>query len=114
VAALSNPNIAFAAEGDVPAKLQADKQWEGNVEPPPRLSERWAYSPATTPGTCAAASSGKQQADAGANFWAHPDVVVKADCQWQDNDDGGNPNGFNGRRLPVLTINRRALRGICY
>jgi hypothetical protein len=19
----------------------------------------------------------------------------QADCQWQDNDDGGNPNGFN-------------------
>jgi hypothetical protein len=29
------------------------------------------------------------------NGWPHPDVVLKADYQQQDNDNGRNQNGFN-------------------
>ncbi len=29
------------------------------------------------------------------NYWPHPDVVVKADYQHQDNDNGENQDGFN-------------------
>ena len=39
--------------------------------------------------------SKKKQVDAGVNWWPHPDVVVKADYQKQDNDDGKNQDGFN-------------------
>ena len=39
--------------------------------------------------------SGKQQWDAGVNYWPHPDVVIKADYQYQDNDNRMEQNGFN-------------------
>jgi len=29
------------------------------------------------------------------NFWPHPDVVIKADYQTQDNDSGREQDGFN-------------------
>ncbi|MEN8107703.1 MAG: porin [Pseudomonadota bacterium] len=38
----------------------------------------------------------KKQYDVGVNYWPHPDVVLKADIQRQDNDgDQKNDNGFN-------------------
>ncbi len=37
----------------------------------------------------------KKQYNAGVNFWPHPDVVLKADVQQQDNDGTKNDNGFN-------------------
>jgi hypothetical protein len=37
----------------------------------------------------------EQQVDFGVNYWPHPQVVVKADIQTQDNDDGENQDGFN-------------------
>jgi opacity protein-like surface antigen len=36
-----------------------------------------------------------RQTNLGVNFWPHPDVVLKADYQWQDNDDDMKQNGFN-------------------
>ncbi|HGG61165.1 MAG TPA: porin [Gammaproteobacteria bacterium] len=36
----------------------------------------------------------RQQADLGVNFWPHPNVVLKADIQRQ-NDEAGNHDGFN-------------------
>ena len=39
--------------------------------------------------------SEKTQWDLGVNWWPHPDVVIKADYQNQDNDNGKDQNGFN-------------------
>jgi hypothetical protein len=36
-----------------------------------------------------------KQYNAGVNFWPHPDVVLKADVQMQDNDGAKNDNGYN-------------------
>ena len=37
----------------------------------------------------------KKQYNAGINYWPHPDVVLKADVQMQDNDGSKNDNGYN-------------------
>ena len=37
----------------------------------------------------------KQQWDVGLNWWPHEQVVLKADYQFQDNDDGREQDGFN-------------------
>ncbi len=40
-------------------------------------------------------ASEKQQWDAGVNWWLHDNVVLKADYQNQDNENGKNQNGVN-------------------
>lgn len=42
-----------------------------------------------------AAGNGKEQIDFGVNYWPVEQVVVKADVQFQDNDNGSDQNGFN-------------------
>jgi len=37
----------------------------------------------------------KKQTDIGVNYWPHPDVVIKADYQSQDNANNSDQNGFN-------------------
>jgi hypothetical protein len=37
----------------------------------------------------------KKQYNTGVNYWPHPDVVLKADIQGQDNKGAKNDNGFN-------------------
>ena len=37
----------------------------------------------------------KTQWDIGINYWPHPNVVIKADYQIQDNEDNRNQDGFN-------------------
>jgi len=39
--------------------------------------------------------SEKEQWDIGVNYWPHEDVVIKADYQLQDNEDGKEQNGLN-------------------
>ena len=42
------------------------------------------------------ADTGKKQYDVGVNYWLHPDVVLKADLQKQDNEsNSGEKDGFN-------------------
>ena len=85
-------------DGAGPASIGADKQLGRYIEPSARLSERWGvfarYNQWDNKAGDSAASE-KKQIDAGVNFWPHPDVVLKADFQKQDNDDGKNQNGFN-------------------
>ena len=85
-------------DGSGPASIGADKQLGWYVEPSLRLSAQWGvfarYNEWDNKAGDAAGSK-KKQIDAGVNFWPHPDVVVKADYQQQDNDDGKNQNGFN-------------------
>jgi len=40
-------------------------------------------------------SSEKNQFDVGVNYWIHENVVIKADYQRQDNDNGDDVDGFN-------------------
>jgi len=40
-------------------------------------------------------ATSESQTDFGFNYWPHEDVVVKADYQLQDNDDGNDLDGFN-------------------
>jgi len=41
------------------------------------------------------ASDERMQFDLGVNYWIHENVVIKADCQHQDNDNGTDIDGFN-------------------
>ena len=85
-------------DGSGPESLGADKQLGWYVEPSFKLSEQWGVFARYNLWDNKAgddAGSEKKQIDAGVNFWPHPDVVVKADYQRQDNDDGKNQDGFN-------------------
>ena len=85
-------------EGAGPASIGADKQNGWYIEPSFKLSEKWGVFARYNLWDNAAGDnigSKKKQFDAGVNFWPHPDVVLKADYQKQDNDDGRNQNGFN-------------------
>jgi hypothetical protein len=85
-------------DGSGPAAIGADKQLGWYVEPSLKLSEQWGVFARYNQWDNKAgdnAGSKKKQVDAGVNWWPHPDVVVKADYQKQDNDDGKNQDGFN-------------------
>jgi hypothetical protein len=85
-------------DGSGPAAIGADKQAGWYIEPAFRINEQWgvfARYNAWDNKAGDAADSAKQQTDLGVNYWPHADVVVKADYQTQDNDDGKNQNGFN-------------------
>lgn len=85
-------------DGRGPESVGADKQLGWYVEPSFKLSEQWGVFARYNLWDNKAgddAGSEKTQIDAGVNFWPHPDVVIKADYQRQDNDDGKNQNGFN-------------------
>ena len=85
-------------DGSGPAAIGADKQMGWYVEPSFRISEQWGVFARYNLWDNLAgdnAGSKKKQAEIGVNFWPHPDVVLKADYQQQDNDDGRNQDGFN-------------------
>lgn len=85
-------------EGRGPAAIGADKQHGFYIEPSFKISEKWGVFARYNLWDNTAGDnigSKKKQIDAGVNFWPHPDVVLKADYQHQDNDDGRNQNGFN-------------------
>lgn len=84
--------------GSGPKAKGADKQTGWYVEPSFKLSEEWGLFARYNLWDNAAGdsvASKKKQVDVGVNYWPHPDVVIKADYQRQDNDDGKNQNGFN-------------------
>lgn len=85
-------------DGSGPASIGADKQTGWYVEPSYKLSEQWGvFARYSLWDNRAGDSVGseKQQVDAGVSYKPHPDVVLKADYQHQDNDGGQNQNGFN-------------------
>ena len=78
--------------------MGADKQMGWYIEPSFRISEQWGvFARYNLWDNLAGDNVGskKKQTDIGVNFWPHPDVVLKADYQKQDNDDGKNQDGFN-------------------
>ncbi len=84
--------------GEGPASVGADRQYGWYIEPSYRVLDvlglfvrysDWDNQAGKN------SESGKQQWDTGVNYWPHPQVVVKADYQWQQNDNGQDQNGFN-------------------
>lgn len=89
-------------DGSGPAALGADVQSGWYLEPSWKVNDQVglfarynAWDNRAGSDTGAAARSGKSQWNAGINWWIHPDVVLKADLEFQDNDDGRDRNGFN-------------------
>ena len=85
-------------DGRGPAAIGADKQDGWYIEPSFKLSEQWGVFARYNLWDNKAGDtvgSKKKQIDAGVSWKPHPDVVLKADYQQQDNDDGKNQNGFN-------------------
>lgn len=85
-------------DGSGPAAVGADEQLGWYIEPSFKLNDQWGVFARYNLWDNAAGDntdSEKTQIDVGVNFWPHPDVVLKADYQVQDNDDGREQKGFN-------------------
>ncbi|MBL4743715.1 MAG: porin, partial [Cycloclasticus sp.] len=93
---------AWDIDGSAIEAAGADKQNGFYVEPSFRVSEKfgvfarfnqWDNKAGSNSGS--ASDSEKEQWDIGVNYWPHEDVVIKADYQYQNNDDGKDQNGLN-------------------
>ncbi|WP_028114053.1 MULTISPECIES: porin [Ferrimonas] len=85
-------------DGDGPKSIGADEQNGWYLEPSFKVTEELGvFARYSTWDNQAgdSADSAKAQTDIGVNYWIHPQVVFKADYQWQDNDNDKNQNGFN-------------------
>lgn len=86
-------------DGAGPESVGADRQYGWYVEPsyrPVRSVGLFVrYSEWDSQAGDAGGATAKTQVDAGANWWPHQQVVVKADYQWQDNQNGKEQNGVN-------------------
>jgi len=76
-----------------------DKQEGYYIEPSYKLSDKFGvfvrYNEYDNQAGDTSQNGEKQQTDIGINYWPHPDVVIKADYQDQDNANNQNQNGFN-------------------
>ncbi|HAI97891.1 MAG: porin [Cycloclasticus sp.] len=93
---------AWDIDGSAVEAAGADKQKGFYLEPSYQLSEKfgvfarfnqWDNKAGSNSGS--AKDSEKEQWDLGVNYWPHEDVVIKADYQYQNNDDGKDQNGLN-------------------
>jgi len=93
---------AWDIDGSAVRVAGADKQRGFYLEPSYRISEQfgvfarfnqWDNKAGSNSGS--AADSEKEQWDIGVNYWPHEDVVIKADYQYQSNDNGEEQNGLN-------------------
>lgn len=93
---------AWDIDGSAVKTAGADKQEGFYIEPSYRLSEKfgifarfnqWDNKAGSNSGD--AKDSEKEQWDVGVNYWPHEDVVIKADYQYQNNDNGKEQNGLN-------------------
>ncbi len=77
----------------------ADEQFGWYIEPSLRLDNGvglfMRYGRYDLTAGSSAASDEKSQLDIGINYWLHENVVIKADYQRQDNDNGNDIDGFN-------------------
>jgi len=90
-------------DGDGPKSVGADEQEGFYIEPSYRITPKWGvfarYNEWDNQAGDGDSDSEKKQVNAGVNFWPHPDVVLKADLQQQDNE--GNSKNDNGWNLGV-------------
>ncbi len=87
-------------DGSGPKAIGADEQAGYYLEPSWKLNEAWGVFARYSEWDNQAGSSGpgtseKTQSNIGVNYWPHPNVVVKADYQKQDNENDQNQDGFN-------------------
>lgn len=87
-------------DGDGPKSIGADEQTGFYIEPSYKITPQWGVFARYNQWDNQAGSNGndteKKQYNAGVNFWPHPDVVLKADVQQQDNEGTSkNDNGYN-------------------
>jgi hypothetical protein len=87
-------------DGDGPKSVGADEQSGFYIEPSYKITPKWGifarYNQWDNQAGGNGGDSEKKQYNAGVNFWPHPDVVLKADMQRQENEgDNENDNGYN-------------------
>ena len=86
-------------DGQGPEEKGSDLQLGWYIEPAYRISEQFGvfarYNRWDNQAGAADIASEKTQTDFGINWWPHPDVVLKADYQIQDNNNDSNQNGIN-------------------
>jgi hypothetical protein len=87
-------------DGDGPESVGADEQAGFYIEPSFKITPKWGvfarYNQWDNQAGDSDSDTEKKQVNAGFNFWPHPDVVLKADVQQQDNEgDSNNDNGWN-------------------
>ncbi len=89
----------WSLDGDGPKSYGSDKQYGWYIEPSFRPIDSIGlfarYSAWDNKAGSAGTDNQKAQIDLGVNWWPHEQVVVKADYQWQDNEDDKEQNGFN-------------------
>lgn len=91
---------ALYASWDIKGQTNGyDKQSGFYIEPSYKLSEKVGvfarYNQYDNQAGDSSQKSEKIQTDIGINYWPHPDVVIKADYQNQNNDNNQDQNGFN-------------------
>jgi hypothetical protein len=86
-------------DGSGPRSLGADEQEGWYIEPSYRFNDAFGifarYNQWDNQAGDDDIESEKKQWNVGMNYWPHPDVVLKADYQDQDNDDDKEQDGFN-------------------
>lgn len=86
-------------DGDGPESTGSDRQYGWYIEPSYRVTDAIGvfarYNEWDNQAGSGDSVSRKKQWDAGVNWWPHDQVVVKADYQWQDNENGKDQNGVN-------------------
>ena len=86
-------------DGEGPKRVGADRQYGWYIEPSYKFSDTFGmfarYNQWNNQAGDSSADAGKEQIDVGVNWWPHEQVVVKADYQWQNNENGKNQDGIN-------------------
>ncbi|MCF8035934.1 MAG: OprO/OprP family phosphate-selective porin [Desulfobacteraceae bacterium] len=85
-------------DGSGPEAVGADEQAGYYIEPSYKITPKIGLFARYNQWDNQAGNKGdseKIQWDAGINYWPHPDVVLKADYQIQDNENGRDQNGLN-------------------
>ncbi len=90
---------AWDIDGSAVKATGADKQKGFYLEPSYKVSEKLGlfarFNQWDNNAGSSSSDSEKEQWDIGINYWPHEDVVIKADYQYQSNDDGKEQNGLN-------------------
>jgi hypothetical protein len=86
-------------DGSGPENIGADEQTGFYIEPSYRFNDQLGifarYNQWDNKAGSSSADSEKEQWDIGLNWWPHEQVVLKADYQFQDNENGEEQDGFN-------------------
>ena len=86
-------------DGDGPRAVGADRQFGWYIEPSYKISDTLGvfarYNQWNNQAGDSSSNTGKEQVNVGVNWYPHEQVVLKADYQWQSNEDGENQTGLN-------------------